>query len=327
MRIGEALERREAVLERVGRVVRADDDGDFGPVALPLAGERRVFERRCDGQRRGLQMTIAIDEAELPVDHGMAAAPPLVGPRERNRAGRAFFERGADVHRRDVRLPLLALTKAVGARFRQKQRLLTRNVLQPREVRAKLGLAMQVDVERADVEEGEIEEFRRRKVDVREEAERRRVLRVVVQVAQKALDARASVPAHDARRNFIAEREHQHGRMVAELSHPRADLPTNAAFQAAIVEKRHVLRPREPDHDAQAVPGRLVQEIASRRRVRPDRVDAESRHLAEVLGDLWKSRKLVAVAVGRKRAVGDAFDEEALVAGAQKLSVCRDARG
>ena len=37
--------------------------------------------------------------------------------------------------------------------------------------------------------------------------------------------------------------------------------------------------------------------------------------------------KLVAVGVGRERAVGDALDEEALVAGAQKLPVRDDARG
>ena len=108
----------------------------------------------------------------------MAAAPPFVGPGERDRAARAFFERGADVHRRDVRLARFAFANAVGAGLREQQRFLAGDVLQPREIGAQLGLAMQVDVERADVEEREIEKLGRRKVDVGEQAVRRRALGV-----------------------------------------------------------------------------------------------------------------------------------------------------
>ena len=70
----------------------------------------------------------------------------------------------------DGGLALLAFADAVGARFGQQQRLVTGDVLQTREVRAQLALAVEIDVERADVEEREIEEFGGREVHVGEQA-------------------------------------------------------------------------------------------------------------------------------------------------------------
>ena len=114
--------------------------------------------------------------------------------------------------------------------------------------------------------------------------------------------------------------------MIAELADLRGDLAPDGPLQRAVVEKRDVLRPRQPDHDAQPVARGRVEQLAARRRVGADRVDAERGHQAEVGGDLLQRRELVAVRVGRERPVGHAFDEEALVAGAQKLSVGHDAR-
>ena len=74
--------------------------------------------------------------------------------------------------------PSGAFADAVGAGFGEQQRLLAGDVLKPRQIRAQLRFAVQVDVERADVEERQIEEFGRRKVDVGEQRVRRRVLRV-----------------------------------------------------------------------------------------------------------------------------------------------------
>ena len=58
-------------------------------------------------------------------------------------------------------------------------------MLEAREVRAQVGLPVQVHVERADVEERQIEELGRGKIDVSEETAARRVLRGLVQVAQE----------------------------------------------------------------------------------------------------------------------------------------------
>ncbi len=203
-----------------------------GQVRCCSARKRRVREGRRPRPRRRLRLALAIDQAELPVVDGVAAAPPLVGPRERDRAAGAFLERRADVHRGDVGLSLFALAHAVGARFGEQQRLVAGDVLQPRQIGAQLRLAMQVDVEGADVEEREIEKFGRRKVDVGEQAVGRRGLGVLIECAQKALDADAAVPAHDARRNLVAEREGQDRRMVGQLRDARDDVVPDARVGA-----------------------------------------------------------------------------------------------
>ena len=334
--VGQLLQRDEAVLERIGGVVSADDHRHARPRAPPLVGERRVGERRSNRSGCRLHLAIAIDEAEVPVGDRMTAAPPLVGPRERDRAARAFLERDAHVRRRDRGLPVLALANAVRARFREEQRLLSGDVLQPREVGAQIRLVVQVDVERADVEEREIEEFSRREVDVGEEAVRCRSLGVLVEAAQEPFDAHPAVPADDAWRNLVAEREHQHRRVIAELLHPGGDVAADRPLQLVVVEKRDVLRPGQADHHAQAVPRGFVEQVAPRRRVGADRIDPEARHQAEVLGDAGQWRELIAVGVGRERPVGDAFDQKAVVTGsvgtcrartAQKLPVGRNANG
>ncbi len=228
------------------------------------------------------------------------------------------------MHRRDVRLTFLALADAVGAGLGEQQRLVSGNVLQPREVRAQLGLAVQIHVEGEDVEEREIEEFRRRKVDVREQAVGRGRLALFVQDAEITFDALPAVPAHDTGWNFVAQREGQDRGMVAQLGHLLDDLVADPPAERAVVEERDVLRPGQPDHHAQIVTRRLVEQIAARRRVQTDRIDAEARHQAEVFGDLGYRRELIAGGIGRERPVRDALDEEPRLAEAQKFPVCRD---
>ena len=59
-------------------------------------------------------------------------------------------------------LSVFAFANRVGARLGEQQRLVAGDVLQPRQVGAQLGLVVQVDVERAHVEEREVEELGRR---------------------------------------------------------------------------------------------------------------------------------------------------------------------
>ena len=148
----------------------------------------------------------------------MAASPPFIGPGKGDGAAGAFFEGGAQVHRGEPRLALFAFADAVDARFRQQQRLLSGDVLQPCQIGAQILLAVQVDVERADIEERQVEEFSRREVHVGEQAVGRGLFRFGVQPAQKALDPQPAVPAHDARRNLVAERKHQQRRVIGQLA-------------------------------------------------------------------------------------------------------------
>ena len=145
------------------------------------------------------------------------------------------------MHRSNLALTVFALANAVGARFREQQRLVSGDVLKPRQVRAQFRLSMQVDVEGADVEEREIQEFRRRKVDVGQERVRRGVLRVLVDTAQEPFDAQPSVPAHDPGRNLVPQRDHQHGGVLTEFADPGHQLLPDLPFELSIIEERHVL--------------------------------------------------------------------------------------
>ena len=114
--------------------------------------------------------------------------------------------------------------------------------------------------------------------------------------------------------------------MAADRTHLRGDVAPDGPLQRVIVEKRHVLRPRQPDHDAKAVAGGFVEKIGVRRRVGSNGIDAEIRHQAEVPGHLLRRRKLIARRIGREGAVRHAFDEEARRVDAQKFPVRDDAR-
>src|SRR5262249_44293264 len=244
-----------------------------------------------------------------------------------DRAAGALFERRADVHRGDRRLAVLAFADAVGARFGEQHRLLTGDVLQPRQIRAQLRLAMEIQVERADVEERQVEKLCRWEVDVGEKAVRRRGLRRLVEAAQESLDAHPPMPANHAGRDLVSECEGEYRRVIAELPDFRRELAANVALQRAVVEKRDVLRPRQPDHDVEALGRRRVEQLAPWRGVGPDRIDAELGHLAEVGGDLLNRRGKTPPPLWGKSGRGGAPYEGEFVAPAKKISRTRGAEG
>ena len=76
-------------------------------------------------------------------------------------------------HDEELGLALLALADRVDAELGEHQRLVLGEVLQPREVAAEVGLAVQVDVEGDEVEEvGEVEVLGRREVGVADQRAR-----------------------------------------------------------------------------------------------------------------------------------------------------------
>ena len=119
-----------------------------------------------------------------------------------------------------------------------------RNFLQARRIGAHVGLPVQVHVEGKEIDKRQVEVFRGRVVDIREEAVGRCRLGLVIERSQEALHALRSVPAHDRPRDLVAQSEQQHGRVGRQASDLRHDLAPNLLAQAPIVEEGHVLRPR-----------------------------------------------------------------------------------
>ena len=211
-------------------------------------------------------------------------------------------------------------------RLGQEQRAVPGEVLQAGEVAPQVGLRVEVDVERADVEERQRQVLGRWVVHVGQQRLRRRRLHVVVELAQEAFDAGLAVPADDGGGNLVAEGEDEGGGVVRQLAHAGDDVAADAAAEIRVVEEREVLRPGQPHHHAQAVPRRRVEEAGIGRRVGADGVQPRFPHAREVVRDGCRRRELAPRRVGCEGAVGDALDEEAVAPCREELAVDGGAR-
>ena len=195
---------------------------------------------------------------------------------------------------------------------------MTGDVLQTREIRAEVALAMQIQVERDHVDKRQVEILGRRVVDVGKQAVGRDRLGIGIQLEQKSLDTLGAKPAHDAGGDFVAEREQQHRRMRPERAHMRHDVASDRPGHLPVVEECDMVRPRHAHHDAQAVLLGQIEELLGHR-VCPDRVHAGTTHQREVFGDARWRRKVPARRVRRERAIGHAFDPKPFVTGLQEF--------
>ena len=312
IRVGQPFQRGEALVERLGSVVGADDDRHFHARARLRRRKRDAREDVCDRLQDRLRASLGIDQAERPVVDGVSTPPPFVRPRKRHGAAGALGKRRPELHRGERGLSTHALPQAVGAGFGHEQRLVTGDVLQARQVRAEIALAMQVHVERDQVDERQVEVLGRRIVDVREERVGRDRLGVGIQLGEKPLDALRAEPAHDGGGDLVAERQHQDGRVRRERAHMSHDVAPDGPRHMPVVEERHVVGPRHPDHDPETVLLCQVQEPLVRHGIGAYRVHASATHQLEVFGDARGRRKVVAVLVRRERAVAHALDPEPL---------------
>ena len=106
-----------------------------------------------------------------------------------------------------------------------------------------------------------------------------------------------------------------------------ADRGSDVEVLLGIDQVARVLLGREPDHHAQAVPARDVEQRARRHRVRDaHRVDSRFGHLREVAIDLCEIGVLILVHIGPERAVCHAADVELLRAREQELPERRQRR-
>src|SRR5438067_1674916 len=87
--------------------------GRFGPPVALLESRQRRLRSAC-----------AICHAEIPVEHLVLAAVPLVGPREHERPGATCSERGVDLRADSLCLPVQSFPNAVGAELCEQHRFL-----------------------------------------------------------------------------------------------------------------------------------------------------------------------------------------------------------
>ena len=200
--------------------------------------------------------------------------------------------------------------------------------MQARQVRGETLAALEVDVERDEVEERKVQVLRRRIVDVRDEPVGVLVPDRVVKPLEVALDLAAPEPASHRRRDLVAEPVCEQRGMPGDRAHLLADDASDVRRRVAVDQVADVLLGREPDHDAEAVALREVEELGRRHRVRdPDDVDAVRGHLREVVVDRGQVVVLAPVRVRLEGAVADPADAEPVVADAEVLPANARANG
>src|SRR5271170_551902 len=111
---------------------------------------------------------------------------------------------------------LFALANRIHAGFAEHERQLARLSHQVRQVAAEIFFAMEIDVERNEIEKTQIEIFSGGIVRIGEERAGVELFAEVAQLGEKVADGARAVPAHDIRANLVADAVSQNS--FAELA-------------------------------------------------------------------------------------------------------------
>jgi hypothetical protein len=237
---------------------------------------------------------------------------PLVGPGEDEGARAARREGRADLPLERPGLRGQAVPLRVEADLAQEQRLLPRQVLEPRQVRIEAVGRLEIDVEADEVQEGQIQVLGRRVVDVGDEPARVLRLGRAVQPLQETLHRPPAVPPHHRGRDLAADRVAQNRGVAGAGGHGGAHAVLDDDGQPRVIEEGDVLLPRNPDHDPQALPVSRLQQPRRRHGIGADRVETLGRDPLQVALDLLPVVELVAGVIRPEGAVGDPAHPERL---------------
>ena len=130
-----------------------------------------------------------------------------------------------------------------------------------------------------------------------------------------------AVPAHDMAGDLVAHQIGKHGGMPGAGAHGQPHGLLDIFLNLPLIKKAYMLRPGDADKHIDAVACGQIQKPARRDIVDTHRVDAGSRHHLKIVGHLrWLGQGLISH-IGRKRAIGYAFDEKFLIRKKQKSSL------
>ena len=295
----------------------AHDHGDPWPAYVFSKRDLRI--RPTHGRERRFRAPIAGGQAEVPVGDVVPAPVPVIGPGEDERTGAARGERGSDLPVEGTGLGVLTVPTTIEPDLRHDQGSVTGKVVESGQVRLEALLRFQVDVEACEIDERETQVLGRGIVHVGDEPAGILGLCRQVEPLDVPLDPASAMPADDWRRDLVADRVAEDGRVPSALAHADANPPFDVPGTLRVVQEGHVLLPRQAHHHPEAVPVGQVEEPAERRGVGADRVEAICRDLGELsVGNFW-CVILIAGPVGSERAVRHTPDPELLAADVQEL--------
>ena len=326
IRIIQPLGRFETFLERLAAVVAAYDhrNARILPELHPLRHRRLAREFFLQRVKRLFRIALARHQTERPVRDFRAAGEPFIRPRKHNRPRRAAAHDALHMPAEHLRLLVLGVADRVHAEFAEDQRLVLREILQPREVAVEVALFVEIDVE------GE-------KIDVlRKQILGGRITRVAVKRARigracdadelldKLRDAPRAEPAHDARRDFVSDEVGKNRVVSPVLPHRLANRADDLRADFPVVQKLDVLRPRNRNHRAHPELPADVEQPFGRDMVDADEVHPHLAHQREILADALRRGQVVAVRVRLERSVGRPFQEKLPLPFEEKLRTDAD---
>ncbi len=238
-------------------------------------------QRRYGCQRR-LRVPLPIGQTEIPIRNVIAATVPFIRPGKDKRAGTPPRKDRADLPLEHVRLSVLSVATTVESDLPHEHRTVTRHVLQTRQVGLKAFLRLEVHIEAHQVQERQLQVLRGGIVHVRDQPFGVLILGHLVQAFKVLFHTAVPIPTDDRGRNLIANRIAQDGRVASAGSHAGTEACFDTTGALLVIEKRHMLFPRQPHHHPQPVTLCRIKQPARWYRIGADGIQAVFRHLGKV---------------------------------------------
>jgi hypothetical protein len=318
------LERLEAEFQRALAVVTCDHDRN-GRVA-EQAKMRRVDELALDDVKGSFGRAIRSGEAESPVGDEGAFLEPIVGERVNDSAREATAKAEFDLPGKDFAFGFLAFAEAVDAEFAEDEWLRIREHLQAAQVVfERLGI-VEVNVVAKEIDVLGFEEFGGWVIAEGAKAGGIDRFHGFDQFFKELTDFGGAAPADDVRWDFIDDADGEDGRMARARFGGLAHGGERFFAGFVRIEETEVLVPGNIDEDAQAMIECEIEEPNGRSVIDPKGICAKLGQHPKVARGLFHGGEEFALAVGRERPIGDAFDVEFTPVQAKEFTVNLDAR-
>ena len=303
----EGFERGEAGLHCALCIVGAHHDRDPG-----IARQRRrqhALVAAGDLVKGWLRPALPVDEAERPVFDLMSAGEPLIGPGKDKSAGNAGRKGGAHLPAEDAGLLVRAVAHRVDAELGQDERLVDREIVQPRDIATERRLLVQVDVEAEEIREIDGQIFGRGKIGVADQRAGMLLAHQPDQFPQETPHGFDAVPSDHVWRDLVPDEIGEHSGVTTAGAHPTRDRGADLRLDRGAVEEGHMLRPGQPDQHLEPCLLGGIEQPDRRHGEHPDGVGARAAHQRKVVRDGLDFRELRAVAPRAEGTVGHALDE------------------
>jgi glutamate dehydrogenase (NAD(P)+) len=305
-----ATERVQAIRNSLAAIAGANDHGE-PEIRRWVRCELECCRNRC--QRRFFH-TLAIRQAEVPIQNFLVGIPPAVAPGIGGESCRVFLQGRTDSPRENFSLFLQTVAARIEPKLRDHQRAVARDVVEAPQVAAKLGLVFQIDIHRRKIGVSRLEVFRARIASVGEHQVGRRSPAGGNQLFDRLPHRCGTHPAHQIGGNFIADIDGRERGMIARFHERPGQVEVRCDQVGRLGQKIRSLPPLNPGENLQVVRRGGVEQGDRWHRVEPHCVESRRLNSREI------RRKIRRPAPG-EWPIGDSLHDHAAIARTEKLAV------